>query len=83
MTKYYNPENERVRYMVRETLNGYVPTMLNVATGEMVAITPRTAAQYEIALPSTPLAQSCARLTAERYLDQLARLNGWTEVKCE
>lgn len=81
--KYYNPENERVQYVVRETLNGYVPTMLNTNTGDMVPITPRTAAQYGPRLPDVPLAQSCVRSTAERYLNQLATLNDWVAIEAQ
>lgn len=83
MKKYYNPENERVRYVVRETLNGYVPTMLNTQTGDMVAITPKTAAQYELRLPDIVLGQACTRQAAERYLDRIARLNGWTALETQ
>ncbi len=83
MKRYYNPENERVQYVVRETLNGYVPTMLSTSTGEMVAITPKTAAQYGLRLPDVPLAQSCARSTAERYLNQLATLNDWVAIETQ
>ena len=78
--KYYNPENERIQYVVCKTLNGHVPTMLNIVTGQSVAITPRTAANYGIALPDYKLAQSCALSTAERYMERLAALNGWVAI---
>lgn len=81
--KYYNPENEHVQYVVRETLNGYVPTMLNTNTGDMVPITPRTAVQYGLRLPDVPLVQSCARSAAERYLSQLAALNDWVAIETQ
>ncbi len=81
MKRYFNPENERIQYVVCETLNGHVPTMLNIVTGQKLAITPQTAAHYEIALPDYPLAQSCALSTAERYMERLAALNGLIEIE--
>lgn len=81
MKKYADPDNQRYVYYIRETLNGYAIQVLNVDRDERYPLTPAVAALIGIALPDTPLAQSCARSTAERYLKRMAEMNGLVGIE--
>ncbi|MBQ8959438.1 MAG: hypothetical protein IJ057_13220, partial [Bacteroidales bacterium] len=80
MKKYIDPENERYRFYVRETLNVYSLQVLVVDLDENIPITPQVAARLQISLPKSYRLQSCTREAAEQQLDELAALNGWAPV---
>lgn len=81
MKKYTDPENDRYQYMVRRTLNGYSIEVLITTSGSLAALTPQVAAQLQVALPQDYRVQSCTERAAERQLDELAKQNGWVELK--
>ena len=81
MKRYTDPEKERFQYMVRQTLNGYSIEVLIVPTGDLAALTETVAAQIEVALPRGYRVQSGTERAAERQLEEVARLNGWVELK--
>jgi hypothetical protein len=80
MKKYIDPENQRYQYQVVATLNGYSVEVLVVPSGDLAALTPQVASQLNVQLPDGYRLQSCKRENAEKELERLARLNGWTEV---
>lgn len=81
MKQYFDTENDRYHYYIRPTVNGYSVQVMNTSNGETVPLVPQVAAMLQVRLPDTPLAQSCAKETAEHYLDELAELNGWFVVR--
>ena len=81
MNRYIKPNDDRYQFMVINTVNGYSIEVLVVSTEALAAITPSVAAQLHIKLPETFRLQSCAKEDAEKQLDELATLNGWTEMK--
>ena len=83
MKKYIDPENQRYQFMVRETLNGYALQVLIVPTGDIAAFSPSVASQLNVTLPDPYRMQCCTRQAAEKTLNEVARLNGWTEVDNE
>lgn len=82
MKRYIDPENQRYQYQVVATLNGYSVEVLVVPSGDLAALTPQVASQLNVMLPDGYRLQSCALPSAEKELDRLAELNGWTEVTC-
>lgn len=83
MKRYINPEDDRYVYHIQHTLNGYSIEVLVVSTGDIAAVTPSVAAQLKVALPSLYRVQSCTIEAAEQQLDELAKLNGWIELKSD
>ena len=81
MKKYINPEDDRYVYHVQQTLNGFSVEVLVVSTGDIAAVTPAVAAQLHVATPKPYQLQSCTREAAEQQLEELAKLNGWVELK--
>lgn len=81
MKKYFDPENERYRFHVRECINGYAIQVLVVSSEENIPLSPSVAAQLQISLPDTYRIQSCTRNAAEEQLDELAKMNGWEAVE--
>lgn len=81
MKRYFNPENERYRFYVRECMNGYAIQVLLVPSDNNVPLTPSVAAQLQISLPDTYRLQCCTKEAAEEELDRLAALNGWVVVE--
>ena len=81
MKRYFNPENERYRYYVRECMNGYSIQVLEVTSDDNVPLTPAVASQLQVSLPDTYRMQSCTKAAAEEELDRLAALNGWVVVE--
>lgn len=81
MKRYFDPENERYRFYVRECMNGYAIQVLLVPSDNNVPLTPSVAAQLQISLPDTYRMQSCTMAAAEAELDRLAALNGWVVVE--
>lgn len=81
MKRYINPEDDRYIYHIQNTLNGYSIEVLVVSTGDIAAVTPSVAAQLKVALPSLYRVQSCTTEAAEQRLAELAKLNGWEEIK--
>ena len=81
MKKYTRPNEDRYQFLVVNTLNGYSIEVLVVSNGDLAAITPSVAATLHIKLPESYRLQSCAIEDAEKQLDELATLNGWTEMK--
>ena len=80
MKRYTKPNDDRYQFMVIHTLNGYSIEVLVVSTEALTAITPTVAAQLHIKLPDLYRLQSCAEVDAEKQLEELAALNGWTEM---
>lgn len=80
MKKYIDPNRERYRFHVRESINGYSLQVLIVTSGENVPLTPAVAAQLQLRLPENYRLQGCTRDAAEESLKELADLNSWTEV---
>ena len=80
MNRYIKPNDDRYQFMVITTLNGFSIEVLVVSTGYLAAITPSVAATLHIKLPENYRLQSCAKEDAEAELDNLAKLNGWTEM---
>ena len=80
MKRYTKPDDDRYQFLVVNTLNGYSIEVLVVSTEALAAITPTVAAQFHIKLPDSYRLQSCAIEDAEKQLDELAALNGWTEM---
>ena len=83
MTVYINTENERYRYYVRHSLNGFTIQVLVVPTGDNLPLTPQVAAQLQIALPKSYRLQSCDPDDADEQLAELASLNGWVAVNAQ
>ena len=81
MKKYLDPENDRYRFLVRKTLNGFSIEVLVVPTGEIVGLTRNVASQLLISLPDDYRIQSGTLEAAEAHLDRLASLNGWTAIE--
>ncbi len=81
MKKYIDPNQQRYRFHVRETMNGYAIQVLNVERDENVPLNPGIASQLAVTLPDSYRMQCCTREAAEEQLIQLATLNGWTEVQ--
>lgn len=81
MKRYINPEDDRYVYHIQQTLNGYSIEVLIVSTGDIAGVTPSIAARLQVALPSLYRVQSCTLEAAEQQLDELAKLNGWVELK--
>lgn len=81
MKRYFDPENERYRFHVRECINGYAIQVLIVSSEENIPLSPSVAAQLQISLPDTYRIQSCTRNAAEEQLDELAKMNGWEAVE--
>ena len=81
MKRYINPEDDRYVYHRQQTLNGYSIEVLIVSTGDIAGVTPSIAARLQVALPSLYRVQSCTLEAAEQQLDELAKLNGWVELK--
>lgn len=77
---YTNPDDDRYRFHVRETVNGYTIQVLVVERGENIPLTPSVASRAGVTLPDTYRLQTCSREAAELQLQQLAELNGWVEV---
>ena len=80
MKRYTKPNDDRYQFMVITTLNGFSIEVLVVSTGDLAAITPSVAATLHIKLPENYRLQSCAKEDSEAELDNLAKLNGWTEM---
>lgn len=80
MKRYIDTEREQYRFYVRATVNGYSLQVLIVDRDENVPLTPQVASKMEVSLPDGYRIQCCTRQAAEKVLDQLAALNGWTEV---
>ena len=80
MKKYIDPNRERYRFHVRESINGYSLQVLIVTSGENVPLTPAVAAQLQLRLPENYRLQGCTRDAAEESMKELADLNSWTEV---
>ena len=81
MKRYINPEDDRYVYHIQKTLNGYSIEVLVVSNGDIAAVTDSVAAQLKVALPKPFQLQSCTLEAAEKQLDELAKLNGWVELK--
>ena len=81
MKRYIDPENQRYQYQALETLNGYSIEVLIVPSGDIVALTPKVAAQLNVTLPDNYRTQSGTRTKAEEELTRLAELNRWAELK--
>lgn len=79
--KYIDPENQRYRFYVRECINGFALQVLIVDRDETVPLSPQVAAQLNVSLPNLYRIQSCTLEGAEAVLEELAALNGWTEVQ--
>lgn len=80
MKRYIDPEKQRYRFYVRETLNGYALQVLNVERDESIPLTPQVAAPLGVQLPDGYRLQSCTRMGAEKTLDKVAALNDWLEI---
>ena len=80
MKRYFNSEQPRYVFYVRECLNGFSLQVLNIDRDENYPLTPAVAGQLLVTLPDTYRLQSCTREAAEKELDRLADLNEWTEV---
>lgn len=72
MKRYIDTDNQRYRYYIRESLNGYVLQLLIVDRDETVALTPQVAALLQISLPEGYRVQCCT---------EVAALNGWTAIE--
>ncbi|MCR5037860.1 MAG: hypothetical protein K6A94_00775 [Bacteroidales bacterium] len=81
MKRYINPEDDRYVYHIQHTLNGYSIEVLIVSTGDIAALIPQVAAQLQVSLTDTFRLQSCTLDAAEQQLDELAKQNGWVELK--
>ena len=53
MTRYFDPENQRYQFMVRESVNGYAIQVLSVPNGVTVPLSPSVASQLNVTLPDT------------------------------
>lgn len=79
--KYIDIENERNCYVVRECLNGFAIQVQDTATENCIPLTPSWAGKLGVTLPDVYRQQACCRLNAEKELERLAKLNGWTKVE--
>lgn len=83
MKKYIDTENQSYQYQVLNTLNGYSVEVLVVDHGDIAALTEKVAEQLHIRLPEDYRVQCTTHEAAERWLDKVAQLNGWTEIQEE
>lgn len=81
MKKYINPEQQRYRYYVRESANGFAIQVLNVDRDENIPLSPPVASQLGVQLPDGYRIQCCTRQAAEKELERLATLNGWAPLE--
>ncbi len=83
MTRYFDPENQRYQFMVRESVNGYAIQVLSVPNGVTVPLSPSVASQLNVTLPDTYRMQCCTRQAAEKELARIAPLNSWIQMTDE
>lgn len=79
--KYYNPENERVQYVVRETLNGFAIQVLNADRDERYPLTPAIAYKIGLTLPEDFRCDASDETEVVAQLERLAKANGLIEIE--
>ena len=81
MKRYIKEGDDRYRFLVRKTLNGFSIEVLVVPTGDIVGLTRQVATQLLVSLPDDYRIQSGTLEAAEAHLDRLAAINGWTAIE--
>ena len=81
--KYFDPENERYQYTVRQTLNGFAVQVHIIPTNEWVALSESVARQLEMNLPEDYCMafDKVREHQAWEELDRVAKLNNLLPIE--
>lgn len=75
MKRYLDSRYQRHQYVIRETLNGFAITVLNVENGNLIPLNRSVASQMDLTLPSSFKGVHHTPEAAERELTAVAYIN--------
>ena len=78
--KYIHHEREYIRIEIHPTLNGYTIFAKNMHTDNMVPITQGIATLLDAVLPDGYHPHHSSLKSAQKDMERLSQVNGWTEL---